>query len=103
MSLLQKCKYTVLTRLSFLQQKVNGKKNSDELRSIENFRFWDGDDYEYEIFPVLSSALSWTRVISAGKRDSRRHSTTSFSKNIVVAGTSYQILKFIILEPGTEG
>ena len=26
----------------------------------------------------------------AGKRDSRRHSTTSFSKNVVVAGTSYQ-------------
>ena len=28
-----------------------------------------------------------------GKRDSRRHSTTSFSENVVVAGTSYQILE----------
>ena len=26
----------------------------------------------------------------AAKRDSRRHSTTSFSKNFLVAGTSYQ-------------
>ena len=26
----------------------------------------------------------------AAKRDSRRHSTTSFSKNVVVAVTSYQ-------------
>ena len=26
----------------------------------------------------------------AANRDSRRHSTTSFSKNVVVAGTSYQ-------------
>ena len=29
----------------------------------------------------------------AGKRDSRRHSTKSFSENVVVAGTSYQILE----------
>ena len=26
----------------------------------------------------------------AAKRDSRRHSTTRFSENVVVAGTSYQ-------------
>ena len=31
------------------------------------------------------------RVILAGKRDSRRHSATSFNKNVVVAGTSYQM------------
>ena len=103
MSLLQQCKNAVLNVYHFFNKKWTGKKNSDDLRSIENFRFWDEDDYEYEIFPVLSSALSWTSVISAGKRDSRRHSTTSFSKNIVVAGTSYQILKFIILQPETEG
>ena len=29
----------------------------------------------------------------AGKRDSRRHSTTSFSEIVVVAGTSYQIVE----------
>ena len=59
--------------------KSEQEKNSDELRSIENFRFWDEDDYEYEIFPVLSSALAWTTVISVRKRDSRRYSATSFS------------------------
>ena len=57
----------------------------------ESFRFWD--DYEYKIFSVLSSALAWTSVILAGKRDSRRHSTTSFSENVIVAGTIYQILE----------
>ena len=52
------------------------------------------DGYEYKIFSVaLSSALAWTNVILAGKRDSRRHATTSFSENGVVAGTSYQILE----------
>ena len=45
------------------------------------------DDYEKEIFSVQSSALSLTLVILAGKRDSRRHSTTSFSKSAVVAET----------------
>ena len=58
---------------------------------LESFRFWDEDDYEYEIFSILSIARAWTSVILAGKRDSRRHSTTSFSENVVVAGTSYQM------------
>ena len=61
-------------------------------RLLESFRFWDEDDYEHEIFSILSSALSKTSVILAGKRGSRRHSTTSFSENVVVAGTSYQML-----------
>ena len=30
-----------------------------------------------------------------GKRDSRRHSTTGFSENVVVAGTSYQLLEVL--------
>ena len=59
----------------------------------ESFRFKDEDDNEYKIFSVLSSALAWTSVILAGKSGSRRHSTTSFSENVVVAGTSYQILE----------
>ena len=33
----------------------------------------------------------WTGYFLAGKQDSRRHSTTSFSDNVVVAGTSYQM------------
>ena len=61
--------------------------------AVEIFRFWDEDDYEYEIFSGagLSSACAWASVILAGKRDSRRHSITSFSENVVVAGT---IIKF---------
>ena len=60
---------------------------------IESFRSWDKDDYEYEMFSVLSSARAWTNVILAGKRGSPRHSTTSISENVLVAGTSYQILE----------
>ena len=52
----------------------------------------DETDYEYEIFLILSWARAWTNVILARKRDSRRHSTTNFSENVVVAGTSYQML-----------
>ena len=59
--------------------------------SLESFRFWDEDDYEYEIFSVPSSAHAWISVILAGKRGSCRHSTTSLSENVVVAGTSYQM------------
>ena len=50
-------------------------------------RFFDED----EIFSILSIAHVWTSVILAGKRDSRRHSTTSFSKEVVVVRASYQM------------
>ena len=55
--------------------------------SMESFRFWDKEDYEYEIVSILSIAHAWTSVILAGNR----HSTTSFSENVLVAGTSYQM------------
>ena len=45
------------------------------------------------IFPILSSARARTKVILAGKCGSRRHSTTSFSENVVVAETSYKMLE----------
>ena len=38
---------------------------------------------------MLSIAHARTSFILAGKRDSRRHSTRSFSENDVVAGTSF--------------
>ena len=49
-------------------------------------------DYEYAIFSILRIAHAWTSVIiffGGWERDSRRHSTKSFSENVVVAGTSY--------------
>ena len=62
---------------------------------LESFRFYEEDDYEIEmIFPILSigSARVRENVILAGKCGSHRHSTTSFSENVVVAGKSYQML-----------
>ena len=44
--------------------------------------------YKNEIFSILSSAGVQTNVILARKLDRRRHSTTSFSENVVVAETS---------------
>ena len=57
-------------------------------------KYWpfDQSDYEYEILSILS-ARTRTSVILAGKRGSRRHSTTSFSENVEVAETSYQMLQ----------
>ena len=55
---------------------------------LESFKFWDEEDYEYEIFSILSSARARTNVILAGKSDKLRHSTTSFSENVVLLGTS---------------
>ena len=40
---------------------------------------------------LLSTSNTWTRVILTGKCISRRHSTTSFSENVVVTKISYQI------------
>ena len=58
---------------------------------LKSFRFKDEDDYENEIFSILSGARALTNVILAGKCDSRRYSSTSFSENVVVAKTSYQM------------
>ena len=54
------------------------------------------DNYDYEIFSVFS-ALARTSTILGRKRVSHCHSTTSFSENVVVAVTSYQILEFLII------
>ena len=37
----------------------------------------------------------WASVILAGKRDSRRHSTTGWGKNVEVEETSYQMLEVL--------
>ena len=44
---------------------------------------------------MLSSVRTSTSVILAGKRDSHRHSTTSFSEKVVVAEASYQMLEVL--------
>ena len=62
---------------------------------IDTLRFLDKDDYDYEIFSLLRSAHAWTRAILAGKRDSRSPSTTSFSKNVVLVETGYQVLEVL--------
>ena len=67
---------------------------------IESFRFWDENDYEYEMFSIVSSARAWGSVILAGKLGSRRQSTRSFSGSVVVAGTSYQMLEVLALAIG---
>ena len=69
--------------------------------TIESFSFQDENDYEYEIFSIVSSARAWGSVILAGKLGSRRHSTTSVSESVyVVAGTSYQMLEVLALAIG---
>ena len=44
---------------------------------------------------IRGSARAWTSVILAGKYDSRRHSTTGFSENVEVKGTSWQMLEVL--------
>ena len=34
-----------------------------EVKLIESFRFYGGDNYEYEIFSILSSALGWANFL----------------------------------------
>ena len=50
---------------------------------------------------VLNSAHAWTGVFLAQeKRDSRRHFTKGFRKNIVVAEICYQLLEVLSLCDG---
>ena len=53
---------------------------------LESFRFEDENEYEKEIFLILSIARAWASVILAGKRDSRR---------VAVVETSYQMLQVL--------
>ena len=64
---------------------------------LESFRFEDEGDYEYEIISILSIVRARVSFILEGKRDSRRHSTTGFSKNVLVVGTSYHMLEMLSL------
>ena len=46
---------------------------------MESFKFWDEDDYKYEIFSILIIAHAWISIILAGKHDSYPNPTKSFS------------------------
>ena len=70
---------------------------------LESCRFEDEDDYESEIYSIISIARTCASVILAGKHDSRRHSTAGFSENVVVAGTSYQMCEVFIILRSREG
>ena len=61
----------------------------------ESFRLSDEDDYESEIFPILSSARARANFILAEKCGSLRQSTTSCSEDVVVAKTSFQMLEIL--------
>ena len=56
--------------------------------------------HEKEIFSILSSARALTNIILAGKSGSNRHSITSFSENVVVTKTGYQMLGILSLAIG---
>ena len=58
--------------------------------SLGGFWFWDENDRK------RGFSQAWTSVILAGKRDSR-HSTTSFSDNVVVAEEE-EVLSFCYRE-----
>ena len=67
----------------------------EALHSNTQIERFDENDYEYEIFSIVISAHACRSVTLAGKRGSRRHSTTSFSESVVLAGTSYQMLEVL--------
>ena len=62
------------------------------IKVSNNNNFEDAERLRVGDYLILSIARSFTNVILAGKRDSCRYFTTSFSLNVVVAETSYQML-----------
>ena len=62
---------------------------------IASFRLYDENDYEYEIFSIVRSARAWERHFGGKTWLRGRHSTTSFSENVVVAETSFQMLEVL--------
>ena len=60
---------------------------------LDSFKLLEEDDLENEIFPILCPRAReptsfWRENVIA----MHRHSTTSFSENVLVAKTSYQML-----------
>ena len=76
-----------------MEKRCSGKEGDPHWPVIRVFNFVRRERLRGRRFShLLSGARARTNVILAGKRDSPRHSNTSFSENIVVAKTSYQIV-----------
>ena len=70
------------------------------LSAIETFRFY-GEDYEYEIFSMLSRSRASTSVILVGNRDSHGHSLHDFQLECRSDGNKLSNDRsFIILQSG---
>ena len=90
------CKNAERERLKIYTQNHAKILVFDLYSELRVLRFWDEDEYEYEISSILSVAHAWTSVILAGKSDSRHHSTTSFGAN-VVCWLREQVIKCFII------
>ena len=62
-------KYGALGCVSLLESEIGLKIRIWILVKKRTLWFWDEDDYEYEIFSILSIAHAWTGVTLARKRD----------------------------------
>ena len=70
------------------------------LSAIVTFRFY-GEDYEYEIFSMLSRARASTSVIMVGNRNSHGHSLHDFQLECRSDGNKLSNDRsFIILQSG---
>ena len=52
--------YKKLFQMPIFGGDSNLSKHSWPNQSLESFKFWDEDDYEYEIFSILSIVHGWT-------------------------------------------
>ena len=72
---------------------------------IENFRFWDENDYEYEIFSQSKIERAQTNVILGGTTWYRRQVTRRFCKNVVVSKqgkNTVEVLAFCDQQKGSS-
>ena len=99
------CHITMPLSLKTMVVQTKGDQWNKRFTTVQVYWFCNEDDYENQIFSILSSAKAWTSVILAGKRDSRRHSKTGFRENDQREYRSggnklSNVRRFIILIPG---
>ena len=84
---------------------ISSFSRSSKMAAMSNSRPWgrhaqsisrgQPPPHRLNIDRCISCVRVRTNVILAGKCDSHRHSSTSFSENVVVAKTSYQMLQIL--------